>query len=367
MPSLDSLQTAPQAAKLSRLPDWFCFYRLIVRPILFLFDAETMHHFVLRLARIFWSFPLGRRLTHAAYARRVRPMPTQLAGLELRNPLGLAAGFDKNGVLIPGIESLGFGFVEIGTVTPRPQIGNPRPRMSRLQERRALLNRMGFNNNGAEVVSAHLKQVRDQLSIPVGVNLGKNRDTPNSEAIKDYETLFTAFHLTASYFVINISSPNTPGLRDLQNGEFVKNLGSRIHHHRIPQPVFIKLAPEIEHEDLKAICSQCGEGKPFAGLILTNTIATDLGGLSGYPLKGPSTSALKTVRTLVAPSVPVISVGGIETAEDVLERFRLGANAVQIYSAMVYGGPGLPARLLKEVQEKMRRNGIRQLSDLRQN
>ncbi|MBI3556072.1 MAG: dihydroorotate dehydrogenase (quinone) [Deltaproteobacteria bacterium] len=257
-------------------------------------------------------------------------------------------------------------FQWVRRITPRPQLGNPRPRLSRIPEKRALLNRMGFNNDGAEIIAEQLKRVRDRIKIPVGVNLGKNRDTPNPEAIKDYEILFKAFEQTASYFVINISSPNTPGLRDLQSGEFVQSLGARILHHQISQPVFIKLAPDIETEDLRSIGALCGDKKPYTGLILTNTISTDLGGLSGYPLKGPSTALLRLARTLVPASVPIISVGGIETAEDVMERFTHGANAVQLYSALIYSGPGLPGHILRELQSKMRRKGIRQLTDLRQ-
>lgn len=297
-------------------------------------------------------------------------MPVTLAGVELRNPIGLAAGFDKNAVLVPGIDCIGFGFIEIGTVTPRPQIGNPLPRLMRVPEKHAIVNRMGFNNDGAEIVAAHLKNVRDNvrgtLSVPIGVNLGKNRDTPNADAVKDYESLFKAFHLTADYFVVNVSSPNTPGLRDLQSGEFIRGLGERVLKLRIPQPVFVKLAPDIAHDDLKTIASLCGEGKPFAGLILTNTMPTDMGGMSGAPLKQASVMALKVARTLVAPEVPIISVGGIETVDDVIERLELGANAVQIYSAMIYQGPGLAARLNRDLQAAMKKRGLRNLSDFRQ-
>lgn len=342
------------------------FYRLVLKPLLFAMDAETAHHLVQKIARLLWKSRAGRKLTRAIYARRIEPMPVTLAGMQLSSPLGLAAGFDKNALLVPGIETLGFGFIEIGTVTPRPQAGNPRPRMHRVPEKRALVNRMGFNNDGAEAVSARLLAVRNQLSVPLGVNLGKNRDTPNSEAVKDYETLFKAFSLTASYFVINISSPNTPGLRDLQSGEFIAALGERVLKHRLQQPVFVKLAPDVAHDDMKAIAQLCGAGRPYAGLILTNTIPTDLGGLSGYPLKGPSVNALRIARTVVSAEVPIISVGGIECADDILERFKNGANAVQIYSSMIYGGPGHPGRILRELQDKMRFQGIRELTELRQ-
>lgn len=351
MPSPEqSLRTQP--ARLPRLAGWFSPYRLFVRPLLFRFDAETIHHYVTSLAKLVWRFRLGRAATRAVYMRKLRPMPVSLAGMDIPFPLGLAAGFDKNAALLPGIENLGFGFVEIGTVTPRPQLGNPRPRLSRIAEKRALLNRMGFNNEGAEIINAHLKRVRDKLRVPVGVNLGKNRDTPNSEAIRDYELLLKTFNLTASYFAINLSSPNTPGLRELQSGAFAEELGHRVRQLRIGQPVFIKLAPEVAHDDLKAIGALCGPGRPFSGLILTNTIGTDLGGLSGFPLKSAAMSLLKIARTLVSADTPIISVGGIETADDVLERLKLGANAVQLYSALVYGGPALPGRILRDLQNR---------------
>lgn len=342
------------------------FYKLFIRPFLFRMDAEKAHHLILAVARFLFRLPGGKSLARWIYARKVKPLPVKLAGLELKSPIGLAAGFDKNAVLVPGIESLGFGFVEIGTVTPRPQIGNPLPRLMRVPEKSAIVNRMGFNNDGAEIVATHLKNVRGKLSAPIGVNLGKNRDTPNANAVKDYETLFKAFHLTADYFVVNISSPNTPGLRDLQSGEFIRALGERVLKLRIPQPVFVKLAPDIAHDDLKTIAALCGEGKPFAGLILTNTMPTDMGGMSGAPLKQASVMALKVARTVVAPEIPIISVGGIETVDDVIERLELGANAVQIYSAMIYQGPGLAARLNRDLQAAMKKRGLRNLSEFRQ-
>lgn len=351
---------SPNLAK-QRVPQ-LNFYSAIIRPLLFWFDAETMHHLVTKIAHLLWRTSFGRTVTRKLYAKRIQPMPVRLAqGLEFPNPLGLAAGFDKNALLVPGLESLGFGFIEIGTVTPRPQPGNPRPRMSRIPERRALLNRMGFPNEGAEIIAARLKKVREQMRVPVGVNLGKNKDTPNSEAIKDYETLFKAFETTASYFVVNISSPNTPGLRSLQSGDFVQRLGERIARNHVSLPVFVKIAPDILKEDLQAITALCGSQKPYAGLILTNTTPTDLGGLSGLPLKGASTAVLKMARALLRNDVPLISVGGIESSEDVLERFRLGANAVQLYSSLVYEGPSLPGRILRELQDKMRKDGIHDL------
>ncbi|MEW6058368.1 MAG: quinone-dependent dihydroorotate dehydrogenase, partial [Bdellovibrionota bacterium] len=284
------------------------------------------------------------------FVRRAKPFPVRVAGLDFSNPIGLAAGFDKNAVLLPGIENLGFGFIEIGTVTPKPQAGNPKPRVSRIAERRALLNRMGFPNDGAQVIAARLRHAKPRLQIPVGVNLGKNRDTPNSEALRDYESLLSTFVDLADYFVINISSPNTPGLRDLQSKEFIDSLASALSRRSIGRPVFIKLAPDVSHEALGDIAKWCGTGRAFAGLILSNTIPTDLGGISGYPLKGPSLQLLKLARSMLPGTVPLISVGGIENAQDVVERLENGASAVQLYSALIYQGPGLVGRILRELK-----------------
>jgi dihydroorotate dehydrogenase len=357
----DSTRKTRQRGELSPriLPGRFSLYRLFFRPLLFFLDAERAHHWTIKLARAVFRIPLGKPIVRIIYVRRAKKMPVELAGLKLSNPLGLAAGFDKNALLVPGIESLGFGFVEIGTVTPRPQEGNAKPRLHRIPEKRAIVNRMGFNNDGADVIAARLKEVRSKIKVPLGVNLGKNRDTPNADAAIDYETLFKVFRPLADYFVINISSPNTPGLRDLQSTEFATALGEKIQRERIAQPVFVKLGPDLPAENLKALCALCGEpgkGLPYAGLILTNTIPTDLGGLSGYPLKGPSVHMLKLARSLLPLNVPIISVGGIENADDVRERLASGANAVQLYSALIYSGPGLPGRILRNLNKSLKRN-----------
>lgn len=320
-------------------------YRLL-RPFLFLFDAERAHELVTALCRLVWRFHLGRKITHFLYGRRVPLRPTLLAGLQLRNPIGLAAGFDKDGNLVPGIENLGFGFIEIGTITPRPQTGNPRPRLFRIADRRALLNQMGFNNEGAIAAVARLRRIRGEIGVPLGVNIGRNRDTPNSEALADYETLLRAFEGLADYFTVNVSSPNTPGLRNLQTEEFLSALGAKIASLGISRPVFLKLGPDLDAGQLESIARLCGKGKPFAGLVLTNTLPTDLGGISGLPLKGPSLSALKIARRFLSPEASVISVGGIETAQDVEDRLEAGATAVQIYSALIYQGPSAPKKLL---------------------
>ena len=333
------------------------FYRWIIQPILFRFDAESVHHAVIGAAAWLWRWRWGRIATKLVYcSSRTITHPLRLAGLDLRNPIGLAAGFDKNGTLVSGIACLGFGFAEIGTVTPLPQAGNPRPRLERLPAQNAILNRMGFNNDGMVAVAERLRQARPHLEIPVGVNLGKNKDTSNEDAVGDYEKLLKCFAMLADYFVINISSPNTPGLRDLQSGEFLKNLGAAVTRLRVTQPVFIKLSPTVSDIDLRAACALCspprvtGAAKatqPFAGLVLTNTIPTDLGGISGQPLRAPSVAVLRQARGLLASEVPLISVGGISGVSELRQRLDAGATAVQIYTALVYEGPGLISRMVK--------------------
>lgn len=333
--------------KLPRLPGIFSPYRLFVRALLFLLDAESAHELTTRFCRLLWSFKWGRDLTHAVYAQNLPRIPARIGTLELRNPVGLAAGFDKNGLLIPGIEALGFGFVEIGTVTPRPQLGNPEPRIAREPAQRAIVNRMGFPNDGADIMAARLKEVKAKVTVPVGVNISKNRDTPNSEAVKDYETLLKRFRDVADYFAINISSPNTPGLRELQSNEFLQTLYTRVENLRLTQSVFLKLSPDLPHTRLKDICAFCGSGKPFTGLILTNTEPSDLGGISGYPLRKASLQMLMKAREMLPAGAPIISVGGIETAADARERLAAGAAAVQIYTTLIYQGPSAVRRIVR--------------------
>jgi len=343
-------------------------YRWIVRPILFQFDAEEAHEFVFKIAAWFFRYKPTRTLVQLIFHPSKEPLfETKLAGLDLKNPIGLAAGFDKNARLIEGIHCLGFGFVEIGTITPRPQIGNPKPRLQRIPERHAVLNRMGFNNDGSVVIAERLAKARSEqkIQLPLGVNIGKNKDTPNEDAVADYERLLIAFRSLASYFVVNISSPNTPGLRDLQSEAFTTALASRISALKIAQPVFIKLGPDVSNEHFSTIGRLCGAGKPFSGLVLTNTIPTDLGGISGRPLKGPALMALKAARKNLGDSVPLIAVGGIETAEDIIDRLENGASAIQLYSSLIYEGPGLAARLLYDLNVLLKRKGVRSLNALR--
>lgn len=327
----------------------FYFYTIFIRPILFLLDAEQAHTLVFSFARWAWRFPLGRWLTRVLFGYSKPVAEREAMGLHFKNPIGLAAGFDKNATLLPGIEALGFGFVEIGTVTPRPQLGNQKPRLFRLPDKRAVLNRMGFNNDGADVILRTLRKKKDKITVPLGVNIGKNRDTPNTDALRDYETLLKMFSGVADYFVINISSPNTPGLRDLQQESFIQDLSALVLRLRVRAPVLVKLSPDISEETLRMVCSFCGPGKGLGGLVLTNTLPTDLGGISGAPLKGPSLQILQLARRFLSSEIPIISVGGIESADDVAQRLQAGATLVQMYTHLVYEGPGAVRFMLKSL------------------
>ncbi|HRK02681.1 MAG TPA: quinone-dependent dihydroorotate dehydrogenase, partial [Oligoflexia bacterium] len=222
-------------------------YKSFVKPLLFRLDPEVAHNLMVRVCSILWQFRLGRALSRFIFSRKTAfsTRSTNLAGLKLKNPIGLAAGFDKSGELAIGLETLGFGFIEIGTVTPRPQAGNPKPRLFRDPVNLALINRMGFNNDGAIVVAERLRRSKKFISIPVGVNIGKNKDTPIERAVEDYRECARAFRGLADYLTVNISSPNTPGLRDLQNVAFLTELATSLNAEQLGCPVFLKLAPEV--------------------------------------------------------------------------------------------------------------------------
>jgi len=311
-------------------------YRLI-RQLLFALDAETAHEFtaaqMVRLQRI----PLALRIVEALC--RVPARPVELLGLTFKTPIGIAAGFDKNATMMPFLAALGFGFLEVGTVTPRPQPGNPKPRLFRDRERRALVNRMGFNNDGADAVA---ERIATFDAVPLFVNIGKNKTTPLEAAADDYALCAAKLGPHADAIVINVSSPNTPALRDLQRPEHLERILGVVRHER----VFVKIAPDLDDAQLAEICDVCV--KRAHGMICTNTTITDGGGLSGAPLMAKSTEILATVRARVGPGYPLIGVGGIFTADDIRAKMAAGADLVQLYTAFVYEGPGLPSRLARE-------------------
>ncbi|HEU4385118.1 MAG TPA: quinone-dependent dihydroorotate dehydrogenase [Anaeromyxobacteraceae bacterium] len=344
----------------------------LLRALLFLFDAERMH----RLAHRWLRF-LGRP---AALRRRPRPEPslrTACLGLEFESPLGLAAGFDKGEIRVAGLMALGFGHVEVGTITPRPQAGNPRPRLFRLPEHRALLNRMGFNNEGMEACAGRLAALPRELRPGVlGINVGKNKDTPNERAEEDYLACIDRLHPYADYLVVNLSSPNTPGLRDLQERAPLERVlrACAGHARAAGKPLLVKLAPDLAPQALDEavdVAVACGA----AGVVATNTtiqrpgacaahpLAGETGGLSGAPLEPLATEAVRRAFLRARGRIPIVGVGGVMTAGDAYRKIRAGASLVQAYTGFVYGGPRFAARLLEGLAWLLKRDGFRTVGD----
>src|SRR5207249_3711110 len=330
-------------------------YERLVRPLLFSLEAETAHHFTIASLRRASHFDLALRAL-----RRFTPPsnPKTLFGLTFPNPIGLAAGLDKNGVALPAWAALGFGFVEIGTVTAMAQPGNPKPRMFRLPAQQAVINRLGFNNDGADVIAKRLRGLRQSQrwpAVPVGINIGKSRTTPLEGATDDYLYSFRLLREFADYIVLNVSSPNTPGLRELQEPAALSQLLRAIadKNQITRKPILVKIAPDLSPNELDEIIATCEENK-VAGIIVTNTTldhssippALDQeGGLSGAPLREKSTAL---VRAIAARStIPVIASGGIFDAESAREKIEAGAQLVQIYTGYIYHGPSL----LREIAE----------------
>lgn len=332
------------------------------RSILFKMDPETAHGLTLNLVRLAGSFFPSRWLLQAMYAAPEKPV--EVFGLKFKNPVGLAAGYDKDGVAIRGLSTLGFGHLEIGTVTPRPQPGNPKPRVFRLVEDGAVINRMGFPGKGAEFAVHHIRPVthRPRATL-LGLNLGKNKDTPLENAADDYITLMRCFMPLADYLAINISSPNTVGLRRLQGREMLAGLLGAIAQERTTialgrgghKPVLVKLAPDLNDDELDdALDVILGTG--MDGVIATNTTLGRLGlvsrhqgetgGLSGRPLTVRSEAVLEKVVKRLDGRLPVVSVGGIMSPEDAKRRLDKGAALVQLYTGLIYAGPGLVQKII---------------------
>jgi dihydroorotate dehydrogenase len=355
-------------------------YRLF-RSILFAFDAELVHGLVMRLWSMLTSFALVRRLVRRRHVVASDFLRQQLWGLTFDNPVGLAAGFDKNGRYFNGLHALGFGFVEIGTVTGQGQEGNPRPRLFRLPADEGLLNRMGFNNAGSEAVAANLD--RQRIEPLLGINIGKTKVVANEDAVEDYLHSFTRLFPYARYFVVNVSSPNTPGLRQLQdrepleallralqelNEELSAGLGER------PRPILLKIAPDLEEEqldDIVSVVQRCG----IDGIVATNTTISreslktpgqeDLGtgGVSGRPVRRRSLEVIRAIYRKTDGEVPIIGVGGIFTAEDALETIKAGASLVQVYTGFVYEGPAMVRRINEGLLKACHERGWSHLQD----
>ena len=325
----------------------------LVRPVLHGLDAETAHR--LTIAALRFAPPATPAMTPT--------LRQNLFGLDFPNPLGLAPGFDKNAEVPDAMLGLGFGFVELGTVTPRPQVGNPRPRLFRLGEDRAVINRLGFNNDGADVVMARLAARGGRPGI-IGINIGANKDS--TDRIADYVAGIKSFAALAQYLTINISSPNTPGLRGLQSRDellrLLEALGNARAQLQQSPPMLLKIAPDLSDAELDDIIACCGEGR-VNGVIISNTTlarsglrsphATEAGGLSGAPLFEHSTRQLAKFHQRSAGQIPLIGVGGVEDAETALAKLEAGASLIQLYSALVYQGPSLVARILKGLDDKL--------------
>ena len=320
-------------------------YRNVLRPLLFSLDPEAVHHLALGALRFG-----GRALRPFAPTHDPRLART-VFGVTFPNPVGLAAGFDKNAVALSAWETLGFGFIEAGTVTARAQPGNPRPRIFRVPEYRALINRLGFNNEGADAVAARLQRLKNSTAwprIPVGINIGKSKVTPIEEATADYLLSFQRLQNFGDYFVLNVSSPNTPGLRSLQDRAALDELISHIQSRNTTRkPVLVKIAPDLEWAAIEEILTLTHE-HAVAGLIATNTTIDQgslpaqlrrQGGLSGAPLRERSTEIVRFIAERSA--IPIVAAGGIMSADDALEKFDAGASLVQIYTGFVYEGPQL--------------------------
>lgn len=353
-------------------------YRLF-RSVLFLLSAETAHRLTLGTLRVFALLPGALWLLRQLFAVDDPRLRVRALGLELRSPVGLAAGLDKDAEVFEAFGALGFGFVEIGTVTALAQPGNPRPRLFRLPRDRALINRMGFNNHGAHAAARRLARARSTV---VGANIGRSKLTANEAAVADYVKSAEALAPHADYVVINVSSPNTPSLRELQAVEQLRPLIAGVQQaisRAVPNravPLLLKVAPDLHDDDLDAIADLALELR-IQGLIATNTTigrgglttpaseveALGNGGLSGAPLRERSLAVLRRLRSRLGDQLLLIAAGGIETADDAWQRIQAGATLVQIYSAFVYDGPSLPSRIARGLAERVSRAGLANISE----
>lgn len=336
----------------------------ILKKFLFFIAPEPVHHFVMKCLSIVYAIPLSRSILRRSFSVVHPSLQRNLWGLNFPNPVGLAAGFDKDAKYTDVLSCLGFGFVEIGTVTPRPQPGNPKPRLFRLPADKALINRMGFNNEGAAAAAVRLKQRREKIII--GGNIGKNKVTENEHAGDDYEACFRALYRVVDYFVVNVSSPNTPGLRALQDKEPLMQLLNRLQVLNTdlgaPKPILLKIAPDLTEsqlDDIIDIVKQTG----IQGIVATNTtidrsgLNTDTtrvdeigaGGLSGLPLREKATQVIRYIHKHSGGTIPIIAVGGIFTAADAKEKLDAGAVLVQVYTGFIYEGPAIAANICKGI------------------
>ena len=335
-------------------------YKYILQPLLFKFDAEKAHHITFSLIKFLFKIPFVPQIFKAIYHYENPKLERKVFGLKFKNPVGLAAGFDKNAVMIDEFSNLGFGFIEIGTLTPKAQSGNDKPRLFRLKEDQALINRMGFNNDGVKEAVEQLKKRNSDILI--GGNIGKNKLTPNENAVDDYLICFHELFDVVDYFVVNVSSPNTPNLRALQEKEPLKQLLQTLQTANEQQakqkPILLKIAPDLTDSQLDDIVEIVQETN-IAGVIATNTtisreglksedyLVKEMGGLSGKPVAKRSTEVIRYLSKKSNKSFPIVGVGGIHSAEDAIEKLNAGASLVQIYTGFIYAGPSLASDINK--------------------
>ena len=344
-------------------------YKILIRPVLFLFDPEAVHHFTFRAIKFFSRLGLGGIFRKIFVVDNPR-LEREVFGVRFKNPVGLAAGFDKDAKLYNEFSDFGFGFVEIGTVTPKPQPGNPKKRLFRLKDDKAIINRMGFNNKG---VFEAVEQLKKRHRVIVGGNIGKNKVTANEDALKDYLICFEALFDHVDYFVVNVSSPNTPGLRELQDREPLTKLLKKLKSQnkklakstsKIEKPILLKIAPDLTDDQLLDIIEIVADTK-IDGVIATNTtiarndlkshltLSEETGGLSGKPLTDRSTEVIRFLADKSRKAFPIIGVGGIDSEADALEKLEAGADLVQLYTGFIYEGPALIKKINKAILEKM--------------
>ena len=338
-------------------------YKLLIRPLLFLFDPEKVHYFTFSLIRILSKIPGISALFESLYTVNDKRLETEVFGLKFKNPVGLAAGFDKDAALYKELSHFGFGFIEIGTLTPKGQEGNPKKRLFRLKEDQAIINRMGFNNGGVQAAVGRLKKNEGVL---IGGNIGKNKLTPNENAVDDYLICFEALFDYVNYFVVNVSSPNTPNLRELQEKEPLTQLLQSLQKENLAKPnskpILLKIAPDLTDTQLLDIIDIVKETK-IAGVIATNTTISreglqsanrsEIGGMSGKPLAKRSTEVIRFLSEKSNKAFPIIGVGGIHSAEDAIEKLEAGASLIQLYTGFIYEGPALVKAINKKILEKL--------------
>lgn len=338
-------------------------YKLLIRPLLFWFDPEEVHYFTFSAIRFISKIPGFSSIFRAIYVIEDKRLETEVFGLKFKNPVGLAAGFDKDAVLYNELSNFGFGFIEIGTLTPKAQDGNPKKRLFRLKQDAAIINRMGFNNKG---IQAAIEKLKQNKAVLIGGNIGKNKLTPNENAVDDYVICFEALYNYVDYFVVNVSSPNTPNLRELQEKEPLTKLLQTIQDLNLARPkqkpILLKIAPDLTDEQLLDIIDIVNTTK-IAGVIATNTTISreglqsenkeQAGGLSGKPLTSRSTEVIRFLSQKSNKSFPIIGVGGIHSAQEAIDKLEAGASLIQLYTGFIYEGPALVKAINKKILESV--------------